>query len=121
MKTQFTRIATASIISVMFGFSVVVLAEENEQHKHYKATMPEKSHQEYVDKNAENGKQDVSTDESKKKHHKHYKATMPGESHQAHTDQSKDKKKEEKTSEDSEPAKTHKHQKASMNGEKHNR
>ena len=120
MKTQFARITTASIISVVFGFSVVVLADENEQHKHYKATMPEKSHQEYVDKNAEQSKQDVSTEESKKTHHKHYKATMPSESHQAHTNQMKDKKEEEKTSDDSEPAKTHKHHKATMNGEKHN-
>jgi hypothetical protein len=73
-----------------------------------------------VDKKAEQSKQDVSTEESKKTHHKHYKATMPSESHQAHTNQMKDKKEEEKTSDDSEPAKTHKHHKATMNGEKHN-
>lgn len=124
MKTQFTRITTASIISVVFSYSGFVMAEEKEQHKHYKATMPEKSHQEYVDKNSEKSVQDASTEESKKTHHKHYKASMPGESHQAYTNGLKeDKPIEDKPIEDSsksDESKTHKHYRATMKGEKHN-
>lgn len=73
-----------------------------------------------MDKNAAQSKQNVSTEESKKTHHNHYKATISGESHQAHTDQMKNKKEEEKTSDDSDQAKTHNHHKATMNGENHN-
>lgn len=40
MKTQFKTVSVASVIFVLLGFSGFVMAEEKEQHKHYKATMP---------------------------------------------------------------------------------
>ena len=120
MNTLIKLFITATTLAVSLSFSVISLAEENEQHKHYKAAMMGESHQAYTDKTAEKDTSENTDQDTEKAHnaqsHEHYKATMPGESHKAHTeheaiDEAIDAANEKKT---------HKHYKSTMKGEKHN-
>ena len=52
MKNLIEKIAVASSLAFLLAGALPSFAEENASHKHYKATMPEASHKEYMEKKA---------------------------------------------------------------------
>lgn len=121
MNTQFTKTTKVAGFILAIGFSSLSFSEEDTaNHKHYKATMPEESHQALIEKNAEKNKLEKAgksiSEDSSNPSHKHYKATMPEESHKTYMEKEKVKDAVDSTEKD----KNHKHYKATMKGEKHN-
>ena len=113
MKNLIEKIAVASSLAFLLAGSLPSFAEENASHKHYKATMPEASHKEYMEKKSDDvaENQDAATP----KHTMRNGVKMTEKTHREHIEKGKqnhdDAKEEDKS--------THKHYKATMKGDKH--
>jgi hypothetical protein len=99
MKKHINHFAILSLTTLAVGYASLAFAEDKATHKHHKATMPEATHQQYMEKqkneaapsdsdkkthreHANREKQEDLVDASKeKKSHKHHKMTMEGEKH----------------------------------------
>ncbi len=113
MKNSIEKIVLASSLVFLLGGALPSFAEENASHKHYKATMPEASHKDYMEKKSEDSAENQDT--AAPKHTMRNGVKMTGKAHREHIEKGKqnhDAAKEEDKS-------THKHYKATMKGDKH--
>ncbi|BCD98687.1 MULTISPECIES: hypothetical protein [Cellvibrionaceae] len=116
MKKHINHFAILSLTTLAVGYASLAFAEDKATHKHHKATMPEATHQQYMEKQKNEAAPSDSDKQTVSKHSMRNGVQMQGKTHREHAN----REKQEDLVDASKEKKSHKHHKMTMEGEKHN-